>query len=1430
MASSESHFIHRFKFDFELEDRKTANQTQDELGRIFQSKLQWILQEHLDEFQVDGHLLRVKSLELDLGDLSEAHLESDLIDRFRAVLREKLGEIRAKAAYPSSYYRNVELIPLWPAKLEVLTYFLEFGRLPVSASRFPQSVDEILKDLIKEIPLEVRKRFKELFRKHNYVSLRLVEQFSDEVIEKLFRVFNDSYYVFIQREYKALVERIYQAYGLNKTKIKKILIEASLVYLIKTGNRPFSRVSFFKMVRHFAERRTNQDLSLAFPERGTGNDEKSDLDLRYASLIRLVQKAVAGELSSDQKSALVDAFDVLIRFHFEALANIFQVKKNERSVFLNMIKFLPTDSIQRYIQLASPSKGRELLRIAVRAIAAHSRYLKGTASDTLFRDHTYTSLFQYVSSTPSKSQSGHSFSEFLKESLGDEKEIPEEMLENWASILGREIEAPLDKSKIEEDKEEFPTEKEDLEKKYEDEPELAEEIELEGIAGDSERTRIDFVLHIFETGEVPWWSKNLIEADPIRVFASLIEEGSDLFMVEFQRKVTEATVAERALIAIRLLKMFGHAGAQKILKQVVPDIFGLYVTVSILIGRYRNAVDLPIINESLRDPVTFSWHPIVRFFLDHIEELPDPAELTRYVIKMLAASSGKEVSEVIRGFSKVVSDAMQVGEMRFLPFQTLLPGVEEDLILGSSEAEASIRLEKEAALEKKDEVEQVLSEEIELESVTGDGEQTRIDFVLYILETGEVPRWSKNLIDADPIRVFTSLIEEGSDLFMVEFQRKVTEATVAERALIAIRLLKMFGHAGAQKILKQAVPDIFGLYVTVSILIGRYRDAADLSITNERFRDPTAFDWHPIVRFFLDHIEELPDPAELMRYVIKILAASSGKEVSEVIRGFSKVVSDAMRVGEIRFLPFQTLLPDVEEDFILGSLEAEASIRLEKEAVETLLTEVDDEVDLPGDLEREELPGVSPDKDELAIEEFSEARDFREDRVDEEEGEDRIDEVEDEDRVGEKEGEDQVGEEEDEDQVGEKEGEDQVGEEEDEDQVGTMEEIEAEIQQIREDPEITPEDVVIYYLRTGSLPTKSGTLSESAIWIMIQEQILANPEQIVQVLKEQARSSALAKRIANLPASVFESIIRHLLPKSEEEQFLRFFRGIKKLFSSGSSPVKPVEIGIHAYTYLGSRGYKLRRLEEYIFDLVDFLEKLVQLPKFKIIDWILDANRYTPTSISVTLEEILLSSKGELEPPIDLVSEDEQDYLEVDDHELPSPVEDVVEEEEIYIKNAGLILFVPMLSRAFKNLEFLDVQGKFRSDQLKERAIYFLAYLSHKDEEALEADLVLNKLMTGWELTTPIQADITLTDKEKEIAEGMIDEMRSKWTGMENTKNDSMRTSWYQRVGRLSADKYSTWVLRVDQKAYDLLLSRLAYSIPFFEASWTSVTIRVEWQ
>lgn len=119
--------------------------------------------------------------------------------------------------------------------------------------------------------------------------------------------------------------------------------------------------------------------------------------------------------------------------------------------------------------------------------------------------------------------------------------------------------------------------------------------------------------------------------------------------------------------------------------------------------------------------------------------------------------------------------------------------------------------------------------------------------------------------------------------------------------------------------------------------------------------------------------------------------------------------------------------------------------------------------------------------------------------------------------------------------------------------------------------------------------------------------------------------------------------------------------------------------------------------------------------------------------------------------------------------------------DPVYISNAGLVLVHPYLTRFFKMLNLTEGRV-FKDEYSSHKAAHILQYLVNKNTSAEEHELVLNKLMCGIDLTTPLLRDIEITPEEIDICEGLLEGVIQNWTILKKTSNDNFRSSsWFAR-------------------------------------------------
>ena len=172
-------------------------------------------------------------------------------------------------------------------------------------------------------------------------------------------------------------------------------------------------------------------------------------------------------------------------------------------------------------------------------------------------------------------------------------------------------------------------------------------------------------------------------------------------------------------------------------------------------------------------------------------------------------------------------------------------------------------------------------------------------------------------------------------------------------------------------------------------------------------------------------------------------------------------------------------------------------------------------------------------------------------------------------------------------------------------------------------------------------------------------------------------------------------------------------------------------------------------------------------------------------------------------------------------------VEPFSESEEIYIRNAGLVLLWPFLTRFFAALNLLHA-NQFIDPQANQRAVLLLQYLVDGATEIPEPLLPLNKLLCGLDLTEPIAASLDITAQEQIECDNLLTAAIHNWTALKNMSPSGLRQAFLQRAGILRP-YHGNWLLQVERETYDVLLDQLPWSIRVVKLPWLPEVLYVEW-
>ncbi|NMM48465.1 contractile injection system tape measure protein [Marinigracilibium pacificum] len=176
------------------------------------------------------------------------------------------------------------------------------------------------------------------------------------------------------------------------------------------------------------------------------------------------------------------------------------------------------------------------------------------------------------------------------------------------------------------------------------------------------------------------------------------------------------------------------------------------------------------------------------------------------------------------------------------------------------------------------------------------------------------------------------------------------------------------------------------------------------------------------------------------------------------------------------------------------------------------------------------------------------------------------------------------------------------------------------------------------------------------------------------------------------------------------------------------------------------------------------------------------------------------------------------------------PIDDQeIIKDPIFIKNAGIVLLAPYLTRLFDLTGLLGNKKEFSSNYHQEKACYLMHYLATGLEEGKEYMMTLNKLIAGIPLGVPFVENIVLDEKDKETADGLLKGVISNWTALKKSSPENLRGSFLLREGKLTHnDKF--WDLRVEERGYDLLIDKVPWSFKVIRFPWMNKPIHVTWR
>lgn len=169
-----------------------------------------------------------------------------------------------------------------------------------------------------------------------------------------------------------------------------------------------------------------------------------------------------------------------------------------------------------------------------------------------------------------------------------------------------------------------------------------------------------------------------------------------------------------------------------------------------------------------------------------------------------------------------------------------------------------------------------------------------------------------------------------------------------------------------------------------------------------------------------------------------------------------------------------------------------------------------------------------------------------------------------------------------------------------------------------------------------------------------------------------------------------------------------------------------------------------------------------------------------------------------------------------------------MDKEQIVVFNAGLVLIHPFLRYFFEGLNLLNTELQFKGEAEAFKAVHLLQFIATGAESATEANLPLNKILCGLDVTEPVPLNVSISDEDKDECLFLIKTVLERWEALKTTNPAALRDTYLQREGILKKSGQS-WSLTIERNTFDVMLERLPWSYSLVKLPWCRQILNVEW-
>ena len=365
-------------------------------------------------------------------------------------------------------------------------------------------------------------------------------------------------------------------------------------------------------------------------------------------------------------------------------------------------------------------------------------------------------------------------------------------------------------------------------------------------------------------------------------------------------------------------------------------------------------------------------------------------------------------------------------------------------------------------------------------------------------------------------------------------------------------------------------------------------------------------------------------------------------------------------------------------------------------------------------------------------------------------------------------------------------------------------------------------DILDYYLEIGSVNYENKSFSKNDLYKILLKSINESQLLIKKMIFGWLKSKVKLKRLIGIIPQTKQSIIINLIHPDLSKSLILFSTSIEKVLNTSIREILSIktrfDLDLKIIQFWLKKNIYIDSPFQLIIHLFEEVLENQQITSNEFFNDFRDAEfeyALETSNFIFNLKRTYDNYKNQLSEGGILENKEDSDLLQKDT-------------DSIVIQNAGLIILWPFFYRLFDKCNLL-IDKKFKDDLAVQKGVILTQYLVTGSLKINENELVLNKILCGVDLRTPIDVNIDIQDLDLEMCDSLLKGVLKNWEKLNNSSIAALRETFLIREGILTPNELD-YNLDIIKETFDMLLETIPWNISIIQTTFMENRINVDWK